>query len=172
MLKIKPPNFRFCPFCGQKLRIRLEEERQRKYCSSCQWTYYPHVAGAVGGIITKSSKVLLVKRARAPYKNTWMFPAGFIDFGEHPLETLTREVKEETGLKVKKVRLVEILQSKDDPRSPGHLLFFFKVEVDEGQLATDQDENQAIGWKEIKKPGKIGWQSHRLMMKKLQEGKI
>lgn len=136
MLDIQPPDFKFCPFCGRKLKIKIEEEKKRKFCSFCNWTYYPHVAVSAAAIIVRKNKVLMVKRAREPYKNTWMFPAGFIDFGEHPLETLKREVWEETGLKVKKAKL---------------------------------EENKDIAWIEIKNPPKIGWKSHRLVIKNLQK---
>ena len=30
MLKIKPPNYKFCPFCGKKLGIRIEEGQKEK----------------------------------------------------------------------------------------------------------------------------------------------
>lgn len=169
MLKIKPPNYQFCPFCGEKLKIKKEEEKERKFCSFCKWTYYPHVAGSAGAIIVRGKKVLLVKRSRDPYKGTWMFPAGFIDFGEHPEETLKREIKEETGLEFKKAVLFKLLQSVDDPRSPGHFLFLYKVSVKGKKLKTDKDENQGIGWFEIKNPPEIGWQSHKYIMKLLQK---
>jgi len=168
MLKIKPPDYKFCPFCGKKLQIKIEEGKEREYCSSCHWTYYPYVALTVTAIIIHGSKVLLVKRAREPYKGTWMFPAGFVDFGEYPLDTIKREVKEETDLTVKKACLMDIFQIEDDPRSPGHFCFFYQVEVMDGCLKTDKEENQDIGWFEIKNPPKIGWQSHQKMMKFLQ----
>ncbi len=169
MLKIEPPNYQFCPFCGKKLEIKLEENRERKFCSSCKWTYYPHVAGSTEAIIVRGKKTLMVKRNREPYKNTWMFPAGFIDFGEHPEETLAREIKEETGLKLKKATLWKVLQSEDDPRSPGHFLFIYSVIVSGSKLKTDKEENQGIGWFEIKNPPVIGWESHRLVMALLQK---
>ncbi len=152
------------------MEIKKEEERERKFCSSCNWTYYPHVAGSACAIIIKKGKVLLVRRNRDPYKGTWMFPAGFIDYGEHPEETLAREIKEETGLKLKKAVLFKVMQSEDDPRSPGHFLFFYKVTVSGTKLQTDKDENQEIGWFEIKNPPEIGWESHRFVIKSLQKG--
>ena len=171
MLEIKPPNFLFCPFCGKKLEIKQEEDHQRKFCAKCNWTYYPHVAASAAAIITKGEKVLLVKRAREPYKGTWMFPAGFIDFGEHPEETLRREVSEETGLRLKNAILFKVMQSKDDPRSPGHFLFFYKVTVAGSKLKTDKEENQGISWFDLKNPPKIGWESHQLVIKLLQKRK-
>lgn len=170
MLKIKPPNYQFCPFCGKKLEIRLEEEHKRKFCGLCKWTYYPHVAASVGAVIVKEGKVLMVKRKREPYKGTWMFPAGFVDYGEHPEETLAREIKEETGLKLRKAVFFKVMQSEDDSRSPGHFLFFYKVTVSGTKLETDKEENQGIGWFDLKNPPEIGWESHRFVIKFLQKG--
>jgi len=169
MLKISPPNYQFCPFCGKKLKTKKEEDRDRKYCPSCNWTYYPHVAASVGAIIIKGSKILMVKRNREPNKDTWMFPAGFVDFGEHPEETLKREIKEETGLQLKKASLWKVLQITDDPRSPGHFCFFYKVEVLGSKLETDKEENQEISWFDLRHPPKIGWQAHKYLLKLLQK---
>lgn len=169
MLKIKPPDYQFCPFCGKELEIEKEEDKERKFCSSCKWTYYPHVAGSAEAIIIREQRILLVKRNREPYKGTWMFPAGFVDYGEHPQETVTREIKEETGLKAKSMKLFKVLQSEDDPRSPGHFLFFYKVKVTGSKLKTDKEENQEIGWFDLKSPPIIGWESHKYIMKMLRD---
>jgi len=168
MLKIKPPDYQFCPFCGKRLQVRVEEGKERKYCSPCHWTYYPRVAQAAAAVIVKKGKVLLVQRKREPYKGTWMFPAGFVDFGEHPSDTIKREVREETGLTVKKVCLMNVFQAEDDSREPGHLTIYYQVEVSKGHLKNDEEENQDIGWFDIQKPPKIGWKNHQKMMKILQ----
>ena len=170
VLNIKPPDYQFCPFCGKKLKIRIEEEHERKFCGSCNWTYYPHVAASVEAIIIKGSKVLMVRRNRDPYKGTWMLPAGFVDFGEHPEDTLSREIREETGLRLKKSKLLLIFQTGDDPRSPGHFCIFYRVAVSGTKLRTDEEENQEIGWFDLRHPPKIGWESHRFVIKFLQKG--
>lgn len=166
MLIIKPPNYRYCPFCGKKLDNKVEEQKTRKFCDDCQWTYYPHVAGAVVAIIVRGGKVLMVQRNREPYKGTWMFPAGFVDYGEHPKEALEREVWEETGLRLVKAELVDVLQSEDDYRSPGHFSFFYRAEVKNGEIKTDEEENNAIEWFDLKKLPKIGWKGHQTMAKR------
>lgn len=171
MLKIKEPDYKYCPFCGKKLKIQREEEKRRKVCSGCNWTFYPHVAGAVAAVIINKSKVLMVQRKREPYVGTWMFPAGFIDYGEHPRDTLAREVREETGLKLIKAELVDVLQSEDDYRSPGHFCFFYKVEVKNGKIKTDERENNAIRWFDLEKLPKIGWKGHQIMMRRLLKEK-
>lgn len=169
MLSIDPPDYKFCPFCRGKLQFKIEDGRKKKCCDSCGWTYYPHVAGAVAAVIIKDGKTLMVKRAREPYRNTWMFPAGFIDYGEHPLDALRREVKEETGLRVKKASLLEIIQTEDDPRSPGHFCFFYEVIASGNKIKTDEKENKEIAWFDIKKPLRIGWKSHKYILSLLQK---
>lgn len=166
MLKIKPPDYLFCPFCGERLKQRTEEDKKRKFCSSCNWTYYPHVGAAVAALIVREEKVLMVKRGRAPYKNTWVLPAGYIDFGEHPSEALRREVGEETGLEVKKANFLEVLQADDDPRSPGHFVFFYKVTTLGNEIKTDKEENLDIAWIDLKNLPEIGFKSHESVVKK------
>lgn len=169
MLKIKPPDYKFCPFCSRRLQTRPYEGHKIKFCPVCRWTYYPHVAASVAAVIIKNGQALMVQRKREPYKSTWMFPAGFIEFGEHPLETLAREVKEETGLKVKKAILIKIFQSDDDPRSLGHFMLFYKVTTLGVKIKTDQEENIGIAWFDLKKPPEIGWHAHQQILKLLQK---
>ena len=167
MLDLKPPDYRYCPFCGRKLETKVEEGKERKYCGD--WTYYPHVAMAVVAVIIRKGKVLLVKRAKEPHIGTWMFPAGFIEFGELPPEALAREVKEETGSEITNASFLDIFQSTDDYRSPGHLAIFYLVEIKERSgMITDREENSDIGWFDIDSPPEIGWQSHQEVMKRLQ----
>lgn len=171
MLKISPLDYKYCPFCKGNLLVKLDDGYLRKHCSSCGWTYYPQVFDSVAAVISKNKKILLVKRGREPYKDTWMFPGGFVEYGEHPEETLKREVIEETGLKVKKASLLEIVQSVDDPRAPGNLIFFYKVKPYSGSLETDKNENVDIGWFSKSDLPKIGWKSHKYIIKLISKEK-
>lgn len=47
--------------------------------------------------MVESGRVLLARRAHAPWHGLWGSPGGFCELGEHPAETVVREVREETG---------------------------------------------------------------------------
>lgn len=49
-------------------------------------------------IIQKDTRILLVKKSRGAYEGMWDLPGGRPNHGETILETLQREVKEETGI--------------------------------------------------------------------------
>jgi 8-oxo-dGTP diphosphatase len=51
-------------------------------------------------IIKLEDKILLVKKSRGPYRGTWDLPGGKPIAGESIFQTLQREVKEETGIKL------------------------------------------------------------------------
>ena len=54
----------------------------------------------VYGRIVKDGKILLIKKARGPYTGLYDLPGGSQEKGESYIETLTREILEETGCKV------------------------------------------------------------------------
>ena len=170
MIHINSKKFKYCPYCGKDLKIKKEELKKRQFCPSCAWTYYPHVGVAVGAIIIYDNKVLMVKRGRDPYKGTWMFPAGFVDYGEHPEETLVREVHEETGLKVDKYKYYRLFQAPDDPRSPGHFTIFYEILSFSGKIFNnDEDENADITWFSIDDLPNIGWDFHKKAVVELKK---
>lgn len=53
-----------------------------------------------GGVVRSANEVLLVQNVRRGGAFDWSPPGGVIDPGETTLEALTREVAEETGLRV------------------------------------------------------------------------
>lgn len=61
----------------------------------------------VYGVIVFQGKIVLIQKCRGPYTGQWDLPGGKIEFGESPLEALTREVEEETGLHLAEATLAE-----------------------------------------------------------------
>jgi 8-oxo-dGTP pyrophosphatase MutT (NUDIX family) len=167
--ELKPEDYKFCPKCGANLETRVEEGTGRQTCPQCHWTYYPRPAIAVGAILRdKRGKVLLVQRARAPKQGEWQLPAGFLEFGEHPEETLVRELLEETGLKVSSWRLEAVKLALDDPRAPKTVVLFYQVDLPENiRLVNDPAENLKLDWFGLKDLPQIAWESHIQVLDKL-----
>ncbi len=64
----------------------------------------------VGALILQRNRILLVKRGKAPLKGWWSLPGGAVEVGERLEDALKREVKEETGLTVKPLAVVEVFE--------------------------------------------------------------
>jgi len=60
---------------------------------------------AVSAAVVRDGKVLVVRRARTPARNLYTFPGGAVEIGETLTEAVTREVHEETALKIEPVAL-------------------------------------------------------------------
>lgn len=50
-------------------------------------------------VVNLEGKVLVMRRNTHPFKDTWVFPGGFVDPGENPQVTASRELEEETKIK-------------------------------------------------------------------------
>lgn len=64
----------------------------------------------VGGVVIEENRALLVRRAREPALGEWTIPGGLLEVGETLAEGVAREIREETGLIVRVVELIEALE--------------------------------------------------------------
>ena len=63
----------------------------------------------VGAVVVDEGRVLLIRRGTEPLKGHWSLPGGLLEVGESLTDGVIREVREETGLIVEPVALVELL---------------------------------------------------------------
>ena len=56
---------------------------------------------AVGAIVFKEDKVLLVLRGKPPAENLWSIPGGSVELGETLQEATEREIREEAGITIR-----------------------------------------------------------------------
>jgi mutator protein MutT len=105
-------------------------------------------------IVNEKEEILLVKRRNEPGKNLWSFPGGLIELGESIKKTAEREVKEETGLKIKVRKLLDaldvIVKDKSNKIRFHYVLIVFLASSIGGQLKLS-NEHYAIKWVSIKK---------------------
>ena len=91
---------RFCGRCGSKMEHSATE--RAKVCPCCHYTAYPRIMPAVIVGVTNGDKLLLTKY-RLGYNHNALI-AGFTEIGETVEETVSREVMEEAGIRVKNIR--------------------------------------------------------------------
>jgi len=111
----------------------------------------------VGAVIVQDGRVLLVQRGRDPMKGQWTLPGGVLEVGESLVEGVAREVREETGLEIEVLELVELLDRihREDGRVRFHYViadYLCRVTGGELHAASDAD---AVRWTE-----RAEWNSH------------
>lgn len=95
--------FIYCPVCGNKSFVPINEKA--KQCIKCRFIYYFNPSAAVACFIRDpEGKLLFVRRAKEPAKNTLDLPGGFVDMYETAEDAVLREVKEETNLDIAGIR--------------------------------------------------------------------
>ena len=105
-------------------------------CSVC--SRYANRGVSIDAVIVKNGQILLIQRGVEPNKGFWGTPGGYVGWDESAEETVTREVKEETSLDVKKVKLVKV--SSDPKRHPKQVInLVYLVEVNDGDVKYGDD---------------------------------
>jgi ADP-ribose pyrophosphatase YjhB (NUDIX family) len=101
----------------------------------------------VAAIVFEAGRVLLVQRDREPQKGWWSLPGGGLELGERLLDGLRREIREETGLEIRVLEVVEVferIQRDGDGRPEYHyVLVDYLCEKTGGELRAGDDACRA-----------------------------
>ena len=62
----------------------------------------------VGGVVIEGGRALLIRRGSEPLLGQWSIPGGTLELGESLEHGVVRELKEETGLTVRIVEMIEV----------------------------------------------------------------
>ena len=84
----------------------------REVCPKCGYVAFRNAKPAAGLLIERAGKLLLVRRERAPFKDRWDIPGGFLEADESPDKGAVREAREETGLRVRLDELIGVYHDK------------------------------------------------------------
>ncbi|TAM83631.1 MAG: NUDIX domain-containing protein [Acidobacteria bacterium] len=71
--------------------------------------YPSHPIVGVGGVVIRGSCVLLIQRGTEPLKGEWSIPGGMLELGESLADGVRREVLEETGLRVRPLESIAVV---------------------------------------------------------------
>lgn len=128
----------FCGRCGKPLK---HDDKQRMLrCDCCKNMVFPKICPAVIVAVTDKDRILLTKYAGRIYRN-YALIAGFTEIGETTEETVSREVMEEVGVKVKNITYYK---SQPWGLSGSQLLGYF-CELDGDDTITLEEDELSVG---------------------------
>jgi len=104
---------------------------------------------AVGAVVFKDDKVLLVKRGNPPAQGAWAIPGGCVELGETLKAAAEREVFEETGIVIEAgdpIFSFESIHRDDEDRVRFH---YYIVDLAATYISGEPaagDDAQNVGW--------------------------
>jgi ADP-ribose pyrophosphatase YjhB (NUDIX family) len=115
---------------------------------------------AASAALIDGDKVLLIQRTQPPYQHHWTLPGGRSESGETGEQCATREAREELGLEITDLRLVQTTHWIQSPSiigtDPGRTwrLAVFTTQTFEGTI-TPSDEISDYRWVPLDQLGEL-----------------
>ncbi len=118
----------------------MVEGKARPTCPACGYIAFadPKVAATV--LVERNGKLLFIRRAIDPGRGRWCFPGGYVDFGEDPAVAARRECREETGLEVGELALLDLAF---DGRV---IVITYRARIPDGSEPRAADDADLAGW--------------------------
>ena len=134
-----------CPRC----RAGLDQVEGHVECPACGFTQYANPSPTAGAVcVDDDGRVLLARRAFGVFRGAWDLPGGFVADGEHPLDTLRRELREETGLDVEPLEFLGIWIDRysEDESGESTLNLYWTARVVGGGEPQAADDVSELRW--------------------------
>jgi len=135
-------NHRYCGRCGAPTEPKADE--RARVCPACRLSAYPRIAPAVMALVRRERQLLL---ARSPHFPPGMYSAlaGFVEAGETLESCVEREVAEEVGVRVSRIRY---FASQPWP-FPHSLMIAFVCDWSGGEIRPQAGEIEAASWFDV-----------------------
>ena len=105
------------------------------------------VTSVVAVIVDEDDRVVLTRRAVAPFHGLWVMPGGKIDLGEPILSALHREVREEIGIDVVVGGLVDVFEHLTPGEGNDHfVILYYRCRPSRHDLAPNPEEVAEARW--------------------------
>ena len=130
----------YCSRCGQALEFVGND--RALVCPACRHRSYPVVSPCVIVLVHRPGEVLLARSHRMKKTGLYSCIAGFVEVGESVEEAVHREVLEEAGVTLGRIRYAG---SQSWP-FPHQLMLGFLAEYAGGELTIDASEIDHAGW--------------------------
>lgn len=127
-------------------KVRYREEKRM--------SQYP--IPAVGVFVFHENGIYMIKKGRGIFKDQWCTPGGKIEYGENIMDTVHREVLEETNLEIENIKFItyeQTIEYDEKANVSRHFVFFnFRATVKAGNpiAADDAVEIRLIPLEELR----------------------
>jgi len=130
----------YCGQCGAETRQMLSE--RARICTACRLTNHPRISPAIIVAVIREGKILLGRSGRFPNQKLFSVLAGYVELGESLEACVHREVMEEVGVRIGKLKY---FGSQPWPYS-GSLMVAFTAEWRSGEISVGGEEILEAGW--------------------------
>ncbi|WP_392563053.1 NAD(+) diphosphatase [Orbus sturtevantii] len=131
---------KYCGYCGHTMHHSTTEWCY--LCASCHQRYYPQISPSIIVAIRNKNQILLAKHTRHRSDNLYTVLAGFVEVGETMEQAVSREVYEESKIKIKNIRYVT---SQPWP-FPNSMMMAYLADYHEGDINIDPSELVEAHW--------------------------
>lgn len=103
-----------CPVCATPVR----REEGRVECPECGFVQYANPKPTASALVVDGEgRLMFSRRANDPAAGKLDLPGGFVEEGEHPLDSLHRELREEAGIGLRDTEFIGIFMDWYDVKS-------------------------------------------------------
>jgi ADP-ribose pyrophosphatase YjhB (NUDIX family) len=161
---MKDSDYKYCPRC----KSDLKNTDEAFVCDNCGAKIYKNSAPTSSVLIIDKDKVLLSKRKFEPFKGKYDIIGGFLKNGEDPITGVLRETEEETGLKIKIIKLLGVYMDTYGPGGMHTLNFNYVGKIISGKMKAADDVAE-LEWAPIMNLPKPAFKGQIFALKDLQK---
>jgi NAD+ diphosphatase len=132
---------KFCGVCGSPTEVKAAGHQRQCTNPDCGAVQFPRTDPAVIMRITHGDKILMARQAVWP-QGMHSILAGFVEPGESLEDAVAREVYEEVGLRLTRIKY---FSSQPWP-FPSSLMLGFSAEATNDQFKVDEEELESARW--------------------------
>jgi NAD+ diphosphatase len=132
---------KFCGVCGSPTEVKAAGHQRQCTNQECSAVQFPRTDPAVIMRITHGDKILMARQAVWP-QGMHSILAGFVEPGESLEDAVAREVYEEVGLRLTRIKY---FSSQPWP-FPSSLMLGFSAEATNVQFKVDEEELESAQW--------------------------
>lgn len=144
--------WRHCPVCA----AALEPEDGKAECRECGFVQYANPKPTASALVLgDDGRILFSRRAKDPAAGKLDLPGGFVEEGEHPLDCLHRELREEAGIGLRDTEFVGVFMDwyRVGSREVSTLNLYWSARVADGRPEPADDVTELLFFA----PDEIPW---------------